>query len=417
MDMIVEYHPGLEGQISVDVKDRAGDDIFSFEGRSDDVLKFVHFLQLVRRNGTTITIPVPPNLSRQPSAQYHSQRDSIYLNEQPPENPYQPNGSRVFEPNLSCIMQPKLYDPLPLQDDPHFLSGARLKDRMSIDGLVPQAIYFKFRSETDEAVLRINPREFTATSHVLDGGSYSGIVREFKVAGGQSVSFSGSGTVIDDHHVMTVGHVIWSRKYGPAVSVTIERDSRATRDEYPVDSCTVHFMWAEEFSEPNDFAVLRVSKRFHDGIKRMNYKRTPTTMAPLSANILGFSSDMPMAGDGEWLGHLCHSPSQVEYAPDTDPLLKHYGDTEKGASGGPIVHCETTIALHKGTYRDKLANKAIPIDCHGNDINNFIQAIAFMTRGELVTESRIIRGGEFTLDGLEDSVAAWFCWQEGSGRR
>lgn len=153
---------------------------------------------------------------------------------------------------------------------------------------------------------------------------------------------TGSGVIIDDYHVMTVGHNIWSLEGGLALCISIHRDERAGPEHLYkryVDAGAVHYQWAQACFEAkestfmrkssweNDLAVLRVSKRFHEGCQRMEYRQTP--IGTTDVGIYGFPGDMPIV-EGVWQASLCISPSKVTYAPSTSTMLDHDGDTEGG---------------------------------------------------------------------------------------
>ncbi|KAI1206719.1 trypsin-like cysteine/serine peptidase domain-containing protein [Annulohypoxylon truncatum] len=297
-----------------------------------------------------------------------------------------------------------------------FLNGTHLPRHLEIDGREPQAIVFRqpLPSDHEEALLGMNLRKVNPAVDVLNDGPCSGIVRvlaTFIDCFGQHWLGNGSGVVIDSEHVMTVGHTIWHREYGLAVSITICRDSRAGPDIYHVDAGAVHFQWAEASSAKNDFAILRTSNRFQSGIKPMRYTRSPTALATTNVNVYGFSTDMPMDQNGYWHPHLSYSYATVECVPDTYGLLGHNGDTYQGASGGPAVdNSGVVIALHRGSYSsgNDTSNRAVAVNQLGNDIEKFKEALAVMTEGTPVGVSRITQGAKF---GLRGWIGACFRWE------
>ncbi|KAI1417258.1 trypsin-like cysteine/serine peptidase domain-containing protein [Hypoxylon sp. FL1857] len=295
-----------------------------------------------------------------------------------------------------------------------FLSQPHLHSLMSTNRPTPQILAFKvpLQSELAEASLNINHRTVVQDNYVQNGERYSGIVKvtaQFLVGRRRKFVSLGSGVIIDERHVMTVGHVVWSMDLGLPVSIRIDKDSRADPNGLDcryVEAGAVHFQWADMSSTQNDFAVLRVSTPFHN-TKPMEVQTTPTTENALSVDVLGFSTDMPIAVDGEWLGYLCSSQSQVRYVPSAGPLLDHYGDTEKGASGGPVVWAGRVIALHRGWgFTDSAkCNKAVAINHHGNDLKKFINAIAITIGNTPLEGSQLTQVGTFMF---KDSAVLCF---------
>ncbi|KAI1662126.1 trypsin-like cysteine/serine peptidase domain-containing protein [Daldinia decipiens] len=292
----------------------------------------------------------------------------------------------------------------------------------------PRAVVFKYLHNFDEASLGMNLRKVSPDADVQNGGPFSGIVRVvavFQIPTGEWWQTTGSGVIIDDHHVMTVGHNIWSSQGGLALSISIHRDGRADHndsDKRCVEAGAVHYRWAQACAKANgpeydrtywinDFAILRVSKPFPKGTQPMEYRKTPTKTT--SAKIYGFPTDMPKDTKGKWLAYLCYSQGRVTYVP-TSSLLDHDGDTEPGSSGGPVVDSSgRVIALHRGCdwvvvpYHHPLINKAVALLTKGNDPEKFIQAINFPagkgpTKGQEVRKGNVFRVG--------DCVATYYDW-------
>lgn len=152
---------------------------------------------------------------------------------------------------------------------------------------------------------------------------------------GGTVCTWGSGTIIDDHHVLTAGHTVWHRKYGPATSTIICRDIRAdprALDERRVDTVGVQYRWAKGHEKQHDFAVLYVSKRFPNSIKRMKCE-TPTVQYPIRVQIYGFDYGEPEGRGRNRDGRLFSSSGRVQHEVSKDKLFSHDGDTEEGTYG------------------------------------------------------------------------------------
>ncbi|KAI3318494.1 trypsin-like serine protease [Xylariaceae sp. AK1471] len=302
---------------------------------------------------------------------------------------------------------------------------ATLQAHKKIDGHEPQVVIFKLpyrpnkEEHGDEIVLGRNPRKVSSDADVQDDGPHSGIVRvmaTFLDRNGVRWLGRGSGTLIDARHVMTVGHNVWDRKLGPAVSITIRRDRRADphgMDDRPVEMAGVQYNWATEFSKQNDFAILHVSDPFPCKMQPMRYQRTPTEVDPADIKIYGYPRDMPKDENGVWLAQLSFSQSRVRYVPGGDNLLSHDGDTTKGTSGGPIVDSgNTAIAIHRGYGRVATSvdvidiNKAVVINHHGNDVEKFIEALAFYSRNPPGGDFRTVRSATFMFRGSEITFLA-----------
>lgn len=136
---------------------------------------------------------------------------------------------------------------------------------------------------------------------------------------------------IDDEYFMTVGHIIWDRRLGLAVSIKLYQDNRAGSDVYHVDSGAITFGWANALDTKNDFAILHVSTRFKSGIRPMRYTELPVALATTNAHVYGFSSDMPRDRNNNWLPYLSYSCATVEWIPNPYDELDHNGDTYEGA--------------------------------------------------------------------------------------
>ncbi|XDG07479.1 hypothetical protein ABKA04_007094 [Annulohypoxylon sp. FPYF3050] len=283
---------------------------------------------------------------------------------------------------------------------------ARILLDITINSCSPQAVAFRLSSNHEESVLGKNRRRETHTPDIQDRGHYSEVIAKIRVSNNRYGFLHGTGTVIGDHHIITVGHNVWHPDFGLAESITISRDARASSevDYRRVDAGVVHYHWATAFSQKNDFAVLHVSEPFPDEINRMAYRKTPSFEDVIK--VYGFSRDMPKDKNGKSLFHLCHSFSYVQYSVG-EPLLYHDGDTEKGSSGGPMVDPSgVMIAVHRSGGETR--NKAIAINHHGNDVDKFIEiGIAMATKTQI--DPPIKKSNEFTL---YDSTIACFGWEK-----
>ncbi|KAI1171782.1 trypsin-like cysteine/serine peptidase domain-containing protein [Nemania sp. FL0916] len=253
------------------------------------------------------------------------------------------------------------------------------------DGRGAHVVVFKplVELDKDEALLGRNPRRITQKPTFKTTGSVAVCVSTRGSAGITNVSGRGTGIVIDDHHVMTVAHNVWNRKYGAAISITIKRDRRAdpgSADDRCVDTACVHYGWTTAYSKQNDFAILRVSEPFSDKLDRMRYEKASIEAGRVKATIHGFSFDFPLRS-----GVLSHSQAEAWYVVGRDSMVFHDGDTMEGASGGPVVNeAGAVIALHRGCSKSTSVenneiieiNKAVAIGYHDNDVEKFINALA-----------------------------------------
>ncbi|KAK6957033.1 hypothetical protein Daesc_002318 [Daldinia eschscholtzii] len=209
------------------------------------------------------------------------------------------------------------------------------------------AVAFQYPSDHpfdyEETYIGVNPRYLAPENDVQDTGLYSGVVRIeslFLGRDGNQWQATGSAVIIDSYHVMTVGHNVWSPEGGLALSISIHRDSRADpKHKRYVDAGAVHYQWAKACSDAkesrfvkkssweNDFAILRVSKPFHEGCRPMGYKKTPLGIT--NVRVYGFPFDGSFI-NGVWQPCLYFSRSTVKYAPITSTMLDHDGDTERG---------------------------------------------------------------------------------------
>ncbi|KAI0413565.1 trypsin-like cysteine/serine peptidase domain-containing protein [Xylaria grammica] len=195
---------------------------------------------------------------------------------------------------------------------------------------------------------------------------------------------SGSGFLIDDWTVVTVGHLlvnhcgcargmrIWAGRGG-------DENTIESRDGMYV---AVHNGWFEGYSECNDLAFIRLSEPFNT-VNPLEYKQTPITHNGVDAAIYGYPCDLPENSSARG-NRLCVSRSSVRYGWSNSTLmLEHEGDTERGNSGGPVVdHMGTVIALHRGwapAVGGYKVNEAVAINHGGNDFEAFLLILEYMS--------------------------------------
>ncbi|KAI1077468.1 hypothetical protein F5B20DRAFT_592783 [Whalleya microplaca] len=235
--------------------------------------------------------------------------------------------ARAGGSHIVPLGQPQHYGTPRVRDSNHFHTHMDLpKNPPLIDGREPEAFAFRLPPNGDEALIGRHRRKLCSDIDVQDGGPCSGVVVVevgFVDSKGRRRSFWGSGTVIDDQHIMTVGHNIWHRKHGRAVSASVYRDSRADRygsDDRHVDIVAVHSQWIHARSVQNDFAILRISEPFHDNVRPLRYHKTPTDIDSISVKVYGFKDDKPKDGHGTGPLRLAYSDSEVIYRPGGDNL-------------------------------------------------------------------------------------------------
>ncbi|KAI1085913.1 trypsin-like cysteine/serine peptidase domain-containing protein [Rostrohypoxylon terebratum] len=320
------------------------------------------------------------------------------------------------EKDSACITRPKSFLCRRIRNaSAVFFKNTCPPSHPQVSGQAPKAIVFRqpLRTENEEALLDVNRRKVSSAIDVVNGGRFSGIVRivaTFVDSLGQECLSNGSGVIIDHEHVMTVGHTIWHLNYGLAVAIAIHRDIRTGSDIYRVDAGAVHFLWAGTFSTKNDFAILHVLTRFHHGIKPMKYAGASTTFATTNASIYGFSKDMPKDENGNWISHLSYSYALVQWVPGNVGLLDHDGDTNKGASGGPVVDdLGVVIALHRGNYQlgGKEGNTAVAVNHLGNNVEKFKEALTVVMGVISEEESQVIQGDKFEFHGWIGTYVLW----------
>ncbi|XDG07470.1 hypothetical protein ABKA04_007085 [Annulohypoxylon sp. FPYF3050] len=259
------------------------------------------------------------------------------------------------------------------------------------DGRRPQIVVFQETPPTHlNESLGDKYRQICEEDTVQDGGLLSGVVMVtavFKNNLGESKCISGTGFVIDDHHILTAGHIIWCNQLGLARNIQIHRDCRSLSREYYVDAGAVHFNWANDFWGANDQALLHVSTPFPQKIKRMEYSQTPTLGDDFTVKTYGFPCDLPKGRTGLWPAHVSHTEGHARYTLG-DLFLLHRGHTNLGNSGGPVVDGSSgeAIAVHVGT--DLLHPQgsvdsvgfATAINRNGNNIEKCISSITISTK-------------------------------------
>ncbi|KAI0434845.1 trypsin-like cysteine/serine peptidase domain-containing protein [Xylaria sp. FL1042] len=247
----------------------------------------------------------------------------------------------------------------------------------------PMAVAWKIIANFPEAILGKYPRTVVPSEDIMPGYPLRGVVKIIADFGGGTVS-SGSGVLINEWTVATVGHILINND-GHAKTVGILVGQAGS------DHCTesrkgiyvaVHYKWFEKRSDLNDVAFIRLSKPF-DTVDPIGYMQTPVIENQHNGRIYGFPYDMPGDAPGD---RLCVSNCPIRYSqPCSTGILKHEGDTEKGTSGGPVLDANgTVIALHRGWTYEGLGkiNQAVAIDRDSNDFWAFCQILEYMSQRE-----------------------------------
>lgn len=138
--------------------------------------------------------------------------------------------------------------------------------------------------------------------------------------------------MFDDQLAMTVAHNLYHDKFGFAVSIRLYRDDRVDNggmDSHYVDAAVINHQWLSKRSDKYDFAVLHIPTRFSNGIRRMGYEKTPTSLT-IDVEIYGFAYRESGFNAENFTGSLHYSNSLVHVASEIGDLLDHEGDTEPG---------------------------------------------------------------------------------------
>ncbi|RWA07864.1 hypothetical protein EKO27_g7254 [Xylaria grammica] len=251
----------------------------------------------------------------------------------------------------------------------------------------PMAVAWKLAAGFSEAILGKYPRDVVSSKEVMIDGLLRGVVK-ITVSFQEGYVVTGSGVLINDRTVATVGHLLINT-HGHAKGVVIQAghgggdDTMESRDGIYV---AVHGKWYyEKRSDPNDLGFIRLSKPFNT-VNPIEYMRTPIIHDGTDAAIYGYPFDMPENEDARG-NRLCVSRSAVRYRQsDSTGMLEHEGDTEKGTSGGPVLDANgIVIALHRGWApdgSDEGVNQAIAIDRNGNDFWAFCLILEYMSQRE-----------------------------------
>ncbi|GAW20542.1 hypothetical protein ANO14919_100500 [Xylariales sp. No.14919] len=277
-----------------------------------------------------------------------------------------------------------------------FLDGLRWRfrsvygsrDVTSRDGpspTMPIAVAWKLETGFSEVLLNKNQRAVVPLEEIKIGSLLRGVVRISVRL--QTGPVFGTGVLIDDLTVATVGHLLVDT-YGNVQGVTIwagQGDGDNTIEDRDGIYVAVHNRWYRERRNSNDLAFIRLSKPFGKA-NPIKYMQTPVTHNGIDASIYGFPYDLPEKGN-ERGKRLCVSESAVRYSlSDSVGMLEHEGDTEKGTSGGPVLNAEgVVIALHRG-WDSKVGggriNQAVSIDRDGNDFSAFRMILDYMAQRE-----------------------------------
>ncbi|KAK3997417.1 hypothetical protein QBC44DRAFT_354912 [Cladorrhinum sp. PSN332] len=187
----------------------------------------------------------------------------------------------------------------------------------------------------------------------------------------------GSGSVIrglnGEQFILTAAHNLVDNEYGCAHSVILATGFGTTLETTRYGTfAVVHAGYYSMRWDVNDIAFIVPNTPFHN-TRALRYRKTPKTERML-VNVFGYPKDAKNL-NFKPCGRLCVSrEAYMSYSPPSGDVY-HFGNTEEGSSGGPILdlnNAETVVAVHTGSHpeRDRYgirkANLGAPINRSGN---------------------------------------------------
>ena len=181
----------------------------------------------------------------------------------------------------------------------------------------------------------------------LDTAVYPwGTIVKLWIIAADGTGLMGSGTIIDDFHVLTVGHCVWSHKYGDNWVQSIEVVPGLDPDEDSpympfyhanVTKMKTYANWTQDADRDHDWAVLTLDRNVGTwtGWLGRSYKNDLSWYSDRLFNTAGYPGDLSYNGV-----RMYYTWDYSDYA--TEYIVYHYLDAMGGQSGSPIYYIDGT---------------------------------------------------------------------------
>ncbi|KAI0544946.1 hypothetical protein F4679DRAFT_493250 [Xylaria curta] len=278
----------------------------------------------------------------------------------------------------------------------------RLPDVKLSNELFPGAQIVSWTMSEDTTLIEHEGEVSTATRDLVDrqfispGAKFSGIYRIVSTFKGprRTKVVEGTAFAVGKFHVVTAGHMIWDKKYGPAQSAVLYTDKRSSTNAKGIDcvAVAVHAEWTTSHQLENDFCMVAIAQDFGPGVCFLQLGEAPQYAK--AANVIGFPSDFPTSSPGK---ELIECQGQVRtWQTDAGVILIHNANTSPKSSGSPFCVGEKVVGVHSSFNRHTRENYAVPVDLNGNNVAQFQSVLRYMTTRYMELSGEIICLGEAT---------------------
>ncbi len=177
-----------------------------------------------------------------------------------------------------------------------------------------------------------------------------------------------SGSMVDNFHVLTAGHCVYSHSEGAWAS-SVQVVPAMDDDDWPYASANVTFMrsytgWTSDQNPGHDWALLTLDRNIGSftGWLGRQWASTSSSIYNGTKNVAGYPGDIPSGNTGCCLYYDADSAQSV-----TSLSYRYSMDTAGGMSGSPVWRITTNSG--GDTVRYTLAVHAYGVSSYCNNVN------------------------------------------------